>query len=134
MASTRCRNGEHGEEPDRVDACASVAGQQAAAVAVSPSYAGSGGKEACLHVGPNLSAARAVVDGGFPARSAGNLYCCGTGSLSPGGTGGGLLKISSWAVEQLRNSALARPMTGLERGSAWPTTAPVITKAFAPFL
>ena len=32
-----------------------------------------------------------------------------------GGTGGGLLKISSWAVSS-SDSALARPMTGLERG------------------
>jgi hypothetical protein len=52
---------------------------------------------------------------GTTARSAKNLYCCGTGSLSPGGTGGGLLKISSWAVSS-SDSALARPMTGLERG------------------
>lgn len=52
---------------------------------------------------------------GTTARSAKNLYCCGTGSLSPGEPAAGLLKTSSRAVS-ISDSALARLMARLERG------------------
>ena len=52
---------------------------------------------------------------GTTARSAKNLCCCGTGSLSSGEPAAGLSKTSSWAVRS-SDSALARLIAWLEQG------------------
>lgn len=54
--------------------------------------AGSGGKEACLRAGPNLSAARAVVDGGYHGPFGQKSLLLRDRFVVTGGTGGGVVE------------------------------------------